>query len=250
MSGVPTGVLAGVLGLAAALTASAAQAAGPESAAVAGPAVREWNFAVTLDDKPIGTHRFVVTEEASPGAPSARKVSSDAAFNVKLLGLIVYRYRHQATEQWRGDCLRALSSSTDDDGAASRVRAEVQGSGLRVATEAAAATSAATSTGTAPVPPVQTLNGCVMSFAYWNPSIRTQTQLLNAQTGKYEDVKIAEARAGAGGSAGFGPGVVASRWRIEGPAQPVDVWYTAKGEWVGLDSTVGSGRKLSYRLIQ
>ena len=243
-----SGVRNGAFGLAAVLAASAVQAAGPEAAAASGSAVREWNFAVTLDDKPIGTHRFVVTEEASAGGQGMRKVSSDAAFTVKLLGLTVYRYRHQATEQWRGDCLRMLSSSTDDDGAASKVRAEVlgqgQGGGLRVATEAAAATGS----GAAPVPPIQTLSGCVMSFAYWNPVIRTQTQLLNAQTGKYENVKIAEAAGGDG--AGLGAGVVASRWRIEGPLNPVDVWYTAKGEWVGLDSTVGGGRKLKYRLIQ
>lgn len=42
--------------------------------------------------------------------------------------------------------------------------------------------------------------------------------------------------------------VAAMRWRIEGPAQPIDVWYSAEGEWLGLDSTVDGGRKLPYRL--
>jgi hypothetical protein len=28
----------------------------------------------------------------------------------------------------------------------------------------------------------------------------------------------------------------------------VDVWYSADGDWVGLDSTVAGGRQLSYRL--
>lgn len=41
----------------------------------------------------------------------------------------------------------------------------------------------------------------------------------------------------------------ATRWRITGPRNPIDVWYaTDTGEWVGLDSTVHGGRKLSYRL--
>jgi hypothetical protein len=34
------------------------------------------------------------------------------------------------------------------------------------------------------------------------------------------------------------------------PAQPIDVWYSQQGEWVGLDSTVGGSRKLSHRLKQ
>ncbi|MGJ7578715.1 DUF6134 family protein [Variovorax sp. RHLX14] len=227
-------VRAAVFGVAAMLTAGAGHSAEPGAGAGAG----EWNFQVTLDDKPIGTHRFSVTAEGA----DMRKVVSDAAFTVKLLGLTVYRYRHQATEQWRGDCLRALSSSTDDDGEASRVRAVGESDGLRVSTEAPASVTPA-------VPPVQTLGGCVMSFAYWNPAMRSQTQLLNAQTGRYEAVKIAEA--GRGSAESFvlrGQSVSATRWRIEGPVQPVDVWYTAQGEWVGLDSTVGGGRKLKYRL--
>ena len=45
-----------------------------------------------------------------------------------------------------------------------------------------------------------------------------------------------------------GQPTTATRWRITGPARPVDVWYSAQGEWIGLDSTVAGGRKLSYRL--
>ena len=198
----------------------------------------EWIFQVTLDDKPIGTHRFSMTADGA----GARKVVSDASFDVKLLGLTVYRYRHQATEQWRGDCLQMLSSETDDGGEMSRVRAAAESDGLRVATVAPASVTPA-------VPAVQTLPGCVLSFAYWNPTIRSQTQLLNAQTGRYEVVKVAETGRGAAESFVVrGQSVSASRWRIDGPVQPVDIWYTAQGEWVGLDSTVGGGRKLKYRL--
>ncbi len=225
-------VRAGIFGVAAVLMTASAHAAD------SGVGTGEWNFQVTLDDKPIGMHRFSVTADGA----GARKVVSDAAFDVKLLGLTVYRYRHRATEQWRGDCLRMLSSDTDDGGETSRVRAAAESDGLRVATEAPASV-------VPPVPPMQTLGGCVMSFAYWNPAIRSQTQLLNAQTGRHEAVKIVEAgRGGAESFARRGQTVSAMRWRIEGPVQPVDVWYTAQGEWVGLDSTVSGGRKLKYRL--
>jgi hypothetical protein len=187
----------------------------------------EWNFSVFLDDKPIGAHRFSVT-----GPAEARKVLSEAAFAVKLLGLTVYRYRHRAVEQWRGDCLRTLDASTDDDGEASRVRAEPAGDGLAVTVDS----------GTA----AQTQPGCVMSFAYWNPAIQRQARLLNAQTGRHESVQV---RPLGGGTLDVrGQRVAAMRWRIEGAAQPIDVWYSAEGEWLGLDSTVEGGRRLSYRL--
>ena len=62
----------------------------------------ELRFDVTLDDRPIGTHVFRIA-----GPPSARTVDSEAAFRVQLLGLTLYRYRHRATEQWRGKIGRA-----------------------------------------------------------------------------------------------------------------------------------------------
>ena len=184
-----------------------------------------FDFQVLLDDKPIGEHRFTVG-----GPPEARTVLSDARFAVKLMGLTVYRYTHRAEEQWRGNCLRSLVASTDDDGTASRVTAEAAGDALKVVTPEGA----------------QSIQGCAMSFAYWNPAIRQQTRLLNAQTGRHEAVQLT--RVANGTVDARGQSAPAVRWRIDGPAQPVDVWYTAQGEWVGLDSTIGGGRKLSYRL--
>ena len=35
--------------------------------------------------------------------------------------------------------------------------------------------------------------------------------------------------------------------RIGGLTQPIDVWYVGD-RWVGLDTTVDGGRRLSYRL--
>jgi hypothetical protein len=198
-----------------------ALAASPAAAAPAGDST----FSVFLDDKPIGEHRFSIG-----GTEEARSVVSEASFTVKLLGLTVYRYRHRAVEKWRGDCLSELTATTDDDGKASRVRTEAEGDGLVVVTDAGR----------------QALKGCVMSFAYWNPAIQRQPRLLNAQTGRSESVQVS--RAGGGTVEVRGRQVAATRWRIDGPAQPIDVWYSAQGEWVGLDSMVDGGRKLVYRL--
>jgi hypothetical protein len=194
-----------------------------------GPGSGDWNFRVLLDDAPIGEHRFVLTAVSASG--DERKLASEASFAVKLLGLTVYRYRHSATELWRGDCLRQLTSKTDDDGTPEKVNADAAGDG---------GLSVAGPKGT------QSVDGCVMSFAYWHPGIRQQERLLNAQNGKLEAVQMS--RAGSGTVEVRGQQVAATRWRIATPAQPIDVWYSQQGEWVGLDSTVSGGRKLSYRL--
>ena len=186
----------------------------PAGAEPAAPPTGEWNFRALLDGKPIGGHRFNVSGEGD-----ARKVVSEADFAVTFLGITAYRYRHKATEEWRGDCLTAMNATTDDDGKPESVRAGQNDAMLK---------------------------GCVMSFAYWNPAIQTQTRLLNAQTGKLETVQVK--RVGAGSVEVRGKPVEATEFRITGPANPIAVWYSAQGEWVGLDSTVAGGRKLSYRL--
>jgi Family of unknown function (DUF6134) len=183
--------------------------AGPDA-----PPTGDWDFQALLDGSPIGQHRFSVS-----GQGNERTVVSEADLTVKVLGFTAYRYHHKATEQWRGDCLTALDSATDDDGKTSQVR------------EAPSAAEG---------------QGCVMSFAYWNPAICTQRQLLNAQTGQLEAVQVQ--RVGQGTVEVRGRPVEATEFRITGPKHSIVVWYAADGRWVGLDSIVGGGRKLSYRL--
>lgn len=178
------------------------------------PPTGEWNFRALLDGTPIGRHRFSVSGEGDE-----RKVVSEANFAVKFLGITAYRYHHKATELWRDNCLTALNSTTDDDGKPESVHV-AQGDAL--------------------------LKGCVMSFAYWNPAIQTQTRLLNAQTGKLDTVQVKAI--GSGSVDVRGKPVEATGFRITGPAHPIVVWYSSQGEWIGLDSTVAGGRKLSYRL--
>ena len=189
------------------------------------PPAGEWNFRALLDGKPIGQHRFSLSAQGDE-----RRLVSDASFAVKFLGLTAYRYRHKVTEQWRGDCLAALNATTDDDGKPSSVRADRQGDALRVTGPAG----------------VERLPGCVFSFAYWNPSLQKQTQLLNSQTGKFESVQVS--RLGDGLLDVRGKSVPAVHWRITGPEAPIDIWYSPEGDWLGLDSIVAGGRKLSYRL--
>ena len=176
----------------------------------------EWDFRALLDGKPIGQHRFGLSDNGH----GERKLLSEAEFTVKILGIPAYSYRHRAVEHWQGDCLRAIESTTDDDGKQSRVQLD-RGDGVLG-------------------------NGCLMSFAYWNPALLSQTRLLNAQTGRVENVTVQPPVAGT--LEVRGAPVQALRYRIAGAAQPVDVWLTPNGDWVGLDAIVAGGRRLSYRL--
>ncbi len=186
---------------------------------------RVWDFRAFLDDAPIGYHRFTLIEQGG-----ARELRSETRFEVKLLFITAYRYVHSATERWRGNCLEALRARTDDNGERLEVDAVSEGERLAVTTARGR----------------EALPGCVMSFAYWNPHMLRQTRLLNAQTGAFETAKVAVL--GDETITVRGAPVVAKRYRITGPKNPIDLWYSAAEEWLALESTVAGGRRLRYVL--
>jgi hypothetical protein len=186
---------------------------------------RAWNFQVMLDDSPIGYHRFALNEQGG-----AREMKIEARFNVKVLFINAYQYAHDATERWRGNCLDSISARTDDNGEKLTVEAARDGERLAVTT----------------VKGKQALDGCVMTFAYWNPEILRQPRLLNSQTGEYEAVKITQLPDE--NVTVRGAPVMARHYRITGPKNPIELWYSASDEWLALDSTVAGGRKLRYRI--
>jgi hypothetical protein len=210
----------------AALLGALALGAAAMSAQAAEPSIRVHAFRAFLDGKPIGEHRFTVVT-----GTGTRQVTSEADFAVRFIGFTAYRYHHHAEEQWAGECLSGLVSSTDDDGKPASVRLVKAGDANEITTPA----------GTKSEP------GCLMTYAYWNPALLERTRLLNPQTGKVDTVKVE--RMGSGTLTVGGKAVAAVDWRITGGDSPVDVWISEQGDWVGLDSMVSNGRhKLSYRL--
>lgn len=179
--------------------------------AAAAQAPRDWNFTVLLDGQPVGEHRFAVQ-----GPPQQREVESRARMDVRLFGVFTYRYRHEATERWQGDCLRELRSATEDGGSQSTVDQRPAGE-------------------------------CLMGFAYWHPNLATQTRLLNPQTGQVEAVRFE--RLPTGPVEVRGQVIDALGWRLLTPKQSVNIWYArTDGAWIGLDAEVTGGRRLAYRL--
>lgn len=215
-----------VSGPAGATPARDAAAGAGADAATGSAAAQHWDFEVRLDGKPIGTHRYTVD-----GSADERTVTSVARFDVRLLGLSVYRYALDANERWSGDCLRGLDAATDDGGERRRVQAQAAGDALKITGGEAPAEA----------------SGCVMSYAYWNPAaLARQTRLLNPQTGVLDPVTIEPA--GSGRVDVGGRTVEAKRLRIVAPAGPLEIWTAPDGRWIGLDAKVSGGRMLSYRL--
>jgi len=175
---------------------------------------RAWDFRVFLEEREIGRHSFTLRERGSE-----RELRSEARFDVRVLRIPAYRYRHDALERWRGDCLVSLSATTDDNGEPGAVDWRGQA------------------------------GACDMSFAYWNPRMLQARRLLNAQTG--EVVPVTVTAQGEETLEVRGRPVLAQRHRLlslAGPKLVIDLWY-AGGEWVALQSTTEGGRVLRYRLM-
>jgi hypothetical protein len=125
-------------------TALALALAGAGNAAAATPPA-EWRFTVRLDGKPIGTHNYVLT-----GARDGRlALNSEAQFDVTLLGVPLYRYRHRVSERWADGCLASIEARTEDNGRLTELRGQAQDGrfDLAVSNEAGAAPQPTVSAG-------------------------------------------------------------------------------------------------------
>lgn len=185
------------------------------------------DFDVFLDQKPIGRHRFEIRNEVA----GARQVESTADFQVRLLGIRAYRYRHRDTEHWQSGCLRSIESTTDDNGKQAAVAGRVDGSAFKLERPAA-----------------QRLPmDCVMSYAYWDPArLLQRRELLNPQTGKVDAVRFE--KLGEETIQVRGVATRAMRQRLHADKLSIDLWYSGSGEWLQLTSTTDSKRLLHYRL--
>jgi hypothetical protein len=184
-----------------------------------------WDFRVFLGEKEIGTHRFNLVDR-----DGERELTSEARMAVKLLFVTAYTYDHHDVEHWNGDCVNQLSSTTDDNGEKHRVDVQRRDG----------ATVVQTLEGT------QRLGECVLTFAYWNPAMLRQTELLNSQDGVHVKVKITDA--GADSILVRGVKTPARRYELRSEKLSIDLWYSEKQEWLALESKTERGQKLIYKL--
>ena len=186
---------------------------------------RSWQFSVLLDDSPIGYHRFELMSR-----DSELEVRSEASFDVRFLFINAFRYRHSNRELWEGECLRVIESSTRQNGEEFAVSGEPLPEGLRVEANGRA----------------DRLDGCVMTFAYWNPRFLEQTRLLHPQTGEYMPVEVQAL--GREELIVRGESVVASAYQVKARNVDITVYYSDDDEWLGLESVAKGGRIIRYVL--
>ncbi|MBS0580108.1 MAG: hypothetical protein JSR36_12705 [Proteobacteria bacterium] len=187
---------------------------------------QRFEFDVFLDDRPVGTHLFSV--DGDPG--SAAVVHSEAQFDVRVLGITVYRYHHRATEQWEHGCLSSLDANTLDNGHELRVIGRLGQLGFQLDQPR--------------VGPA--LPACTLTYAYWDRDrLLRQQVLLNPQTGDADAVWL-ESLGRTQLVSRNGP-LAAEQFRIHTDGRAIDLWYSLDGDWLQLQSTLASGRRLTYR---
>ena len=184
-----------------------------------------WNFRVLLDGREVGRHQFTL-EDAGPEL----RLRSEAQFEARMLFISLYSYVHEAVESWQGDCLQSLESRTETNGKRQTVSATTRAGRLTVTRPKGR----------------DEHDGCVMSFAYWNPGILKARQLLNSQTGELMPVTITEQ--GLETITVRGRPLAAMRHRISAEQVQIDLWY-ADQQWIALEALAPGGRRLRYELI-
>ena len=189
----------------------------------------EWKFKVFLDDREIGFHDFTVVRDNE-----MTKVDIDARFDVKVLFFTAYKYRHQNAETYNNDCLSSVDASTNDNGDKKTVSGDRRSDAFAI-TNADGQTDLLT-------------DPCLMSFAYWHPSMLEATQLINTQTGDIEPVTVSA----------LGDDTVlyqdrmvpAQQYALNVQGQKIRLWYDAENyRWLALEAPAKGGRVLRYEPI-
>ena len=187
---------------------------------------KQWHFDVWLGETRVGNHHFDLSGEGD-----IRELRSLADLDVKLLGISLFRYHHESNERWQGNCLLSIDSRTRENKRELWVKGQRRGDGFDLSNR----------DGETRLP------GCVMTYAYWNPQLVSQTQLLNPQNGKLLTTVVTDK--GDDAVVVRGKPVPAHRYEIATKGSPIEIWYADGGtEWVALASTIG-GQRLRYRLV-
>ena len=188
-------------------------------------AAQNWNFDVSMDGKPIGTHQFVLSDTAN----NQQILKSEAKFNIKILSISFFKYHHQATETWENTCLKKLEAKTQENSKTTLVKGIQEKTSFKLSSPNSTEINAE----------------CIMTFAYWNPKILQQKKLLNPQTGDYLSANISAL--GQETIFAKGQSVKAEHYKIDTAKFKIDIWYGQDNEWLALQSLTEDGR-IDYAL--
>lgn len=169
----------------------------------------------------IGTHRLSFWTEGA-----AVKVDVSIRLKVDLAFITLYRYEHDSKESWDGGKLVGIATRTNDDGEKTEVRARAEGEELKIEGSGG---QFSMPLGTFP-------------SSYWKREITAQTLVLDTQDGVRTKVKSAAPVRET--YPVLGKAVPADRYSLS-EELPIDLWYTPKGEWIGLRFN-SKGSEITY----
>ncbi len=181
-------------------------------------------YDVWREGSQIGTHSVEFTRDGDK-----LTVRTRIRIEVKLLFITVYRFEHDAEEDWVGGKLMRFAAKTDDNGTDRDVLLERQGDKLRGHYNSEQAT----------------LPGDLIPGSLWNPATVDQTQLIEPTKGRAKAVKIVDR--GTESIALSSGKVEAHHFSITGDLRR-EVWYGADGEVVQAAYAAKDGSLLTFKL--
>ena len=122
-------------------------------------------------------------------------------------------------------CLQSIASETKTNGDVQRLQGSSNAGSFVLQTNTASVVD----------------ESCLITFAYWSPSLLTRQKLLNGQTGDLVDISIAQLTP-------KGEGSLTNTYSLTGEKIDITLDYNAQGDWRALESRLDNGRKLSYHL--
>ena len=197
----------------------AAALAVPGAALARAPSIGRLRFKIFRNGTPIGEQEMTFS-----GGTGAMMVTTDVAMAVKLGPVPVFRYTHDAREQWRAGRFEQIETTTTSNGKREQVVARRAGGTLQIETLTGATTA---SSQAAPM-------------THWNSDVFAGP-LFNPQTGAL--LKVVTTRGDA--QAVPGGGRAASRWIVRGAAE-IEDWYDQDGVWTALRGRLKDGSILEY----
>ena len=188
-------------------------------------ASQTWKFKVYLDEQEIGEHTFHTTS-----LNDQTHVQINAKFDVYIFFINAYSYQHTNYEVWDRQCLQSVRSATNDNGEELYVQAEYSGEQLLINTSSGRYVT----------------EGCIKTFAYWEPEFLKSQTLLNSQTGKLMPVTVE--LIGEENIMVRSKLTAATHYRLTTDEFLIDLWYSKNNEWLALNSTTSSGSTLRYQI--
>ncbi|NQU56411.1 MAG: hypothetical protein HQ513_04190 [Rhodospirillales bacterium] len=182
------------------------------------------SYTVLRNGDPIGTHAYSFKEKGS-----GLVVNINTDIKVKVAFLTVYRFEHQASEEWRRGKMVSTTSVTNDDGKDHKLKVSFGGNNLKINGDGKKSVAAYGA----------------MPASLWHPDTVKNTVLLNTLDGTMMTVKIDDL--GSDLVKVKGHEVSAQHYRLSGDLER-ELWFDPNGALVQVQFKGDDGSDISYEL--